>query len=195
MKIDKSRETRKKSITVGFLFETTNERFRLRALNGENGFDNQIKDKNLNRPGLALAGYLSLFTHDRVQLIGNTEVHYLQSLTPEQRMQAFNRIIAYKMPCIILTNGKIITVDDRFTIATARQAAQGAVGHVMRDRRIGPRAPPRRNTSRSSTGRNACNICAAPGRTGNLNCGRACFTRSRPILISANLNLSFKPGS
>ena len=27
---------------------------------------------------------------------------------------------------------------------------------------MGPRAPPRRNTLRSNTGRNACNICAAP---------------------------------
>ncbi len=119
MKIDKSRETRKKSITVGFLYESTNERFRLRALNGENGFDNQIKDKNLNRPGLALTGYLSLFTHDRVQLIGNTEVHYLQSLTPEQRVQAFNRIIAYKMPCIILTNGNRLA-DELLQAASAR---------------------------------------------------------------------------
>jgi HPr kinase/phosphorylase len=104
MKIDKTRETRKKSFTVGFLFEATADRFKLKKLNGENGFENQIRDKNLNRPGLALAGYLDLFTFDRVQIIGNTEIRYLSSLQPAQRTQAFTRLLDYHMPCIVLTN-------------------------------------------------------------------------------------------
>lgn len=117
MKIDRARETRKKSITVGFLYETTKDRFKLRPLNGENGFENQIRDKNLNRPGLALAGYVGLFTFDRVQLIGNTEVHYLHSLSPEQRAHALGRILEYKLPCIILTNDN--KLDDDFLQAAA----------------------------------------------------------------------------
>jgi HPr kinase/phosphorylase len=104
MKIDKTRETRKKSITVGFLFETTADRFKLKKLNGENGFENQIRDKNLNRPALALAGYLDLFTYDRVQIIGNTEIRYLSSLQMAQRTQAFSKLLDYHMPCIVLTN-------------------------------------------------------------------------------------------
>jgi HPr kinase/phosphorylase len=104
MKIDKSRETRKKYITVGQFFDANHERFKLRKLNGENGFDNHIKDKNLHRPGLALAGYVELFTYDRVQIIGNTEVNYLNSLSPEQRSRAFKSLLEFKIPCIILTN-------------------------------------------------------------------------------------------
>jgi HPr kinase/phosphorylase len=76
----------------------------LHKLNGENGFDNHIKDKNLHRPGLALAGYVDLFTYDRVQIIGNTEVNYLDSLSPEQRWRAFTALLEFKMPCVILTN-------------------------------------------------------------------------------------------
>lgn len=105
MKIDKNRETRKKSISVGFLYEATRDRFKLQAMNGENGFENQIKDKNLNRPSLALAGYVDLFTFDRVQLIGNTEMRYLDSLTGPKRTHAMMRIFEFKIPCIILTNG------------------------------------------------------------------------------------------
>ncbi len=104
MKIDKNRETRKKFITVRQFFEANHERFKLHALNGENGFDNHIKDKNLHRPGLALAGYVDLFTYDRVQIIGNTEVNYLNSLSPEQRLRAFTALLEFKIPCIILTN-------------------------------------------------------------------------------------------
>ncbi len=104
MKIDKTRETRKKSITVGFMYEATADRFKLKKLNGENGFENQIRDKNLNRPGLALAGYLDLFTFDRVQIFGNTEIRYLSSLSQTQRTAAFTRLLEYHMPCLILTN-------------------------------------------------------------------------------------------
>ena len=104
MKFDKPRETRKKSITVGFLYETCKERFKLMELNGETGFDNHIKNKNLHRPGLALAGYVELFTYDRVQIIGNTEIRYLDSLPPPQRKAAFTTLLEFKIPCIILTN-------------------------------------------------------------------------------------------
>jgi HPr kinase/phosphorylase len=108
MKVDRKKETRKKGITVGFLFEATRERFKLKMLNGEGGFENSIKDKNLHRPGLALAGYVELFTYDRVQIIGNTEIRYLNSLSPKGRKAAFAALLEFKMPCIILTNGNML---------------------------------------------------------------------------------------
>lgn len=111
MKIDRRKETRKESITVGFLHEATKDRFKLKKLNGENGFDNPIRDKNLHRPGLALAGYVELFTYNRVQIIGNTEIKYLDSLSPDQRMRAFTTLLEFKMPCIILTNGNTLEVE------------------------------------------------------------------------------------
>ena len=119
MKNDRARETRKKSITVGFLYEQTHERFRLKQLNGENGFDNQIKDRNLNRPGLALAGYVELFTFDRVQLMGNTEIRYLNSLRPPQRTASFKSLLEFKIPCVILTNGNLVS-DELLQAASAK---------------------------------------------------------------------------
>jgi HPr kinase/phosphorylase len=119
MKIDRARETRKKSITVGFLYEQTHERFKLKQLNGESGFENHVTDKNLHRPGLALAGYVELFTFDRVQIMGNTEIRYLNSLQPAQRKAAFTSLLAFRMPCLILTNGNVLT-DDLLQAAAAK---------------------------------------------------------------------------
>ena len=119
MKNDRTRETRKKSITAGFLYEQTHERFKLKQLNGENGFDNQIKDRNLNRPGLALAGYVELFVYDRVQLMGNTEIRYLNSLRPPQRTASFMSLLEFKIPCVILTNGNLVS-DDLLQAAAAK---------------------------------------------------------------------------
>src|SRR5512137_1206261 len=120
MKIDRNRETRKKSITVGFLYETTRNRFKLKPLTGENGFENQIRDKNLHRPGLALAGYVELFTYDRVQVIGNTEARFLNSLSAEKRRQAFSRLLEFKVPCVILTDNNKIP-DDLLRAAAEKQ--------------------------------------------------------------------------
>jgi len=108
MKYNRERETRKQNITVGFLYEAAKDRFHLRKLNGENGFDNLITDKNLHRPGLALAGYVELFTYDRVQMIGNTEIKYLTSLPEEHRRRSFLTLLEFKIPCIILTNSNIL---------------------------------------------------------------------------------------
>ncbi len=108
MKLDPSSETRKRSISVGSLFEATKDRFKLTQLNGANGFANEIKDKNLHRPGLALAGYVGLFTYDRLQIMGNTEIRYLKSLDPEQRRNAFTTLLEFQIPCIVLTNGNLL---------------------------------------------------------------------------------------
>jgi HPr kinase/phosphorylase len=117
MKIDPSSETRKRSITVGFLYDVTRERFKLQKLNGENGFANEIKDKNLHRPGLALAGYVGLFTYDRVQIMGNTEIRYLKSLDAPQRRVSFTTLLEFQIPCVILTNGN--TIDDELLEAAS----------------------------------------------------------------------------
>jgi HPr kinase/phosphorylase len=111
MKFDKGKETVKESITVGFMYEATRERFRLRALNGESGFDNIIRDKNLHRPGLALAGYVELFTYNRVQVFGNTEIRYLNSLSHAQRVEAFGKLLQFRVPCIVLTDNNELDKD------------------------------------------------------------------------------------
>jgi HPr kinase/phosphorylase len=79
--------------------------FELSVLAGERGLTNKITQSELHRPGLAFAGFLEVFTFDRVQIVGNTEIGYLQSLPAEERMQRLRRIFDFHMPCIILTNG------------------------------------------------------------------------------------------
>jgi HPr kinase/phosphorylase len=119
MKIDRNLETRKSSISVGYLFEVTAERFRLRRMNGEVGLENEISDKNLHRPGLALAGYVDLFTFSRVQIIGNTESRFLNSLEPNRREAAFRRLLEFKIPCIVLTDNNVLP-EELLQAATAR---------------------------------------------------------------------------
>ncbi len=96
------------SITVRRLLESPLE---LKSLTGEAGFDNVIYDGYIHRPQLALTGFMALFTSQRVQLLGNTETHYLEMLDEEARIQAFINIADRNVPCIIVTNNN--TLEDR----------------------------------------------------------------------------------
>jgi HPr kinase/phosphorylase len=53
---------------------------------------------------LALAGYVALFTYDRVQVFGNTEIRYLNSMPLEERIKAFNTLFKFAIPCIFVTS-------------------------------------------------------------------------------------------
>ncbi|HEY6192518.1 MAG TPA: HPr(Ser) kinase/phosphatase [Bacteroidota bacterium] len=111
MSLESAKETRKKSsITIGFLVESNKERLRLTSLTGDLGFDKEITDKNVHRPGLALAGFVELFRYDRVQVFGNTEVSYLEKLEPDQRARALETIFCFDVPCVVVTSDN--KVDD-----------------------------------------------------------------------------------
>ena len=112
MKLKKNKETKKLSITVGFLFQSNKDRLRLTSLTGELGFGKEIKDRNIHRPGLALAGYVQLFRFDRVQVCGNTEMHYLEQLDEAKRATALETIFRFDVPCVLVTHSN--KVDDLF---------------------------------------------------------------------------------
>lgn len=117
--LDNLQEIRKKSITVGFLADECRERFQLLPANEGVGRQKLITDKSLHRPQLALTGYTKLFTYHRVQVLGNTEFFYLESLTPEKRREAFSNLLSFDVPCMIITTDNKLP-DDLIEIATNR---------------------------------------------------------------------------
>ncbi|MCK7524316.1 MAG: hypothetical protein MZV64_45115 [Ignavibacteriales bacterium] len=66
---------------------------RLHLLTENNDFDKKIVDQNLHRPGLALAGFVDLFSYTRVQVFGNTEVRYLEQLSDEKKHESLRQDI------------------------------------------------------------------------------------------------------
>ena len=59
----------------------------------------------INRPALQLTGFYEHFSKNRVQVIGNVEYTYLNTITPEERAYAFESFISKGIPCVIFTNG------------------------------------------------------------------------------------------
>ncbi|HCX60525.1 MAG TPA: HPr(Ser) kinase/phosphatase, partial [Candidatus Cloacimonas sp.] len=60
---------------------------------------------HVNRPGLALAGYLEVFSAERIQVFGETEVRYLQSLKEDDLVARVRDMFKTDIPCIIITKG------------------------------------------------------------------------------------------
>jgi HPr kinase/phosphorylase len=94
-----------KTITIGTFLEENRERLGLELVAGKNGLENVIISPELNRPGLALSGFVDIFTYNRVQLLGNTEMLFLDKMTKKKRIESIQIICQFDLPCIILTNG------------------------------------------------------------------------------------------
>lgn len=71
----------------------------------ENCDDIDIITSEVNRPGLALTGYFTDFEKDRLQLMGNAEHGYLESLTPDDRRAKVDALFSRKFPALIICQG------------------------------------------------------------------------------------------
>jgi HPr kinase/phosphorylase len=81
----------------------------LKAVAGQEGLDRVINSSDTYRPGMALTGFVELFTVDQPQILGNTEMEYLRSLSPSQRREALEIIYQFDVPCVLLTGrGRMI---------------------------------------------------------------------------------------
>jgi HPr kinase/phosphorylase len=102
----------KESITVAYMAALMRERVgvEMEQVNSADPEERTISDANLHRPGVALAGYTELFTHQRVQILGNTECRYLQWLG-DKGLAAFERLLAFSMPCVVLTESNTLPTE------------------------------------------------------------------------------------
>ena len=97
-----------KPLTVSDLVARKGKVLQLEVLTGDVGLDRPIRVPQVSSPGLVLAGYLKRFPAKRVQVLGETEVEYLRSLSVEDRRKAWEGLINFDLPCIFVTKGQRI---------------------------------------------------------------------------------------
>ncbi len=79
------------------------DEFKLETLYIPEGKKIKITQPEVNRPGLALAGFFEFFDHKRIQLIGNAEHQYIASLPKKERLYRLEQLAVHYPPAIILT--------------------------------------------------------------------------------------------
>lgn len=92
-------------MSVRRLFELIGQRLLTTSTTGEAGFSRLIGSPDINRPGLALTGFTHRFLHDRIQIIGETEITYLSSLDEDGRARAVRNLFQFPVYCFIVTKG------------------------------------------------------------------------------------------
>ncbi len=94
-----------RTLSIGQWVETFGSKLTLKMEGGHNGLDRLITSSEIHRPGMALMGFVGVFTYDRVQILGNAEMLYLDGLTEQARREALEIIYQFDIPCVVITDG------------------------------------------------------------------------------------------
>jgi HPr kinase/phosphorylase len=91
--------------TVRSLLSSDLDDLELKLITGDDGLDRVILRPRVQKPGLAFAGYYEYIKQWRVQIIGESETKYLQSLPPRLREKRVRDVTALDVSCLIVTKG------------------------------------------------------------------------------------------
>lgn len=100
-----------KPLTVGHLIERTHDVLQLDHIESTNGLERVIDNPDVSSPGLAIAGYVKRFPAQRLQVLGETEITYLESLDSDIRRAHLTTFFSFPIPCVFITKGQQPTPD------------------------------------------------------------------------------------
>ncbi len=107
-------------ITVEKLFNSRKHDLELTLLSGRDaGLAKEVQSAELHRPGLALTGFFERFTNKRIQILGETEMAYLNRLPPDRLIEVSRALFGYDIPAVIISKGitpplEFLSVGDEF---------------------------------------------------------------------------------
>src|SRR5437588_12314473 len=109
-------------VTVESFYDSHAEKLQMKLEGPRVGFHRKIREPAINRPGLALSGFVSYFAEKRVQVLGAAENTYLKSLPRGVRVKRFRALCARKIPCVVVSRGAHLD-DELMAVAAAEKIA------------------------------------------------------------------------
>jgi len=92
-----------RALTVRQLIGDPHLSIPLRSLAGSGGLDRPLRHPRVQKNGLALAGHYHGVVPTRVQVLGETELAYLSSLSNEARSVASRGFFSLGLSCVVIT--------------------------------------------------------------------------------------------
>ncbi len=102
----------KVSLTVERLLEDRRESLHLEVLNPGVSLDREVTDSDVSSPGIALSGFTQRFVEGRMQVFGETEIFYLESLADDEVRERVGGVFQFDIPAAFVTKG--LTVSEGF---------------------------------------------------------------------------------
>jgi HPr kinase/phosphorylase len=78
---------------------------KLKLVAGAGGLSRSIEAPRVQKPALALAGYLDQLHPGRVQVLGNAELGYIERMPAEEATRAVAAVCRSPVACFVVTNG------------------------------------------------------------------------------------------
>ncbi len=112
-------------LSVRELLEEQDTGLDLEVLSGTDGLDKKIESHRIQKPGLGLAGHLSFLHPHRLQILGSTELSYLEQLSSATAAANVEQLCKLGFSCFIITKGQdpspvFIEISSRYAIPVLR---------------------------------------------------------------------------
>ena len=82
------------------------DQLQIELLSGDAGIDRPIPNAEAASPGLVLAGFTQRFVADRIHVLGETEITFLDSLGAKDLKKALETFFSFEIPCVIVTKNQ-----------------------------------------------------------------------------------------
>jgi len=92
-------------ITLGEIFAEQGEALHMRLVAGERGLHRYINHSRVQNPSLAFAGFLEHLNDYRLQVIGQTELHYLSTRSLEEQQKIIDAVFDLRLAGVVITRG------------------------------------------------------------------------------------------
>jgi HPr kinase/phosphorylase len=92
-------------ISATRLFEDERQELQLDVLTESLQSRREITVSDIHRPGMALMGFVENFLPERIQILAQTEMTYLATLSPAHVREAIDRLFQFEMPLIVVCKG------------------------------------------------------------------------------------------
>jgi HPr kinase/phosphorylase len=93
-----------KTLTIEDLLNTKGQILALELLN-TCSLQRPIQSPTISSPGLVLAGFTDRFPKGRLQVFGETEIRFIDSLAPDAQRVSLETFFSLEMPAVVVTKG------------------------------------------------------------------------------------------
>ena len=95
----------KPQITIAEFVNKSPAELEITVLAGENGLEKrQLDSERIQKLGLALTGFSHYIHAGRVQIVGQSEISFLEQLSHEKKIEALGHLEHQKISCILVTS-------------------------------------------------------------------------------------------
>src|SRR5919201_6370333 len=92
-------------ISVRALLEDVALGLKVRLVAGGAGLERKIQHVRIQKSGLALVGHLHGVVPTRIQIMGGTELSYIEGLRPAEQASSVAALLSVGLSCVLVTRG------------------------------------------------------------------------------------------